>query len=104
MKKLQLDEAQGIALKALKEYPRVEAKVIELFMKGDDWTAGGKGNMYMFTLFDMSRAEEAEVQGKIRPTGWKKEPEPLLTIYVNRESGDTFIHRHVPKYPWEEAA
>ncbi|MBQ9395456.1 MAG: hypothetical protein IJU23_08060 [Proteobacteria bacterium] len=104
MKKLKLEEAQEIALNALKEYPRINTKIIERFMNDNEWSAGGQGNVYQFTLFDMRNAIEAGSPSKLQPTGWLKEPEPLLTIYVNRSNGETFIRRYVSRYPWEDAA
>lgn len=104
MKKLEMEKAQGVALKALREYPRADAEIVESFMKSSKWSAGGKGDLYLFTLFDTSKAVEAGTAGTTQPAGWIKAPEPLLTIYVDRLSAKTFIHRHVKKYPWEKAA
>ncbi len=105
MKKLNMEAAQDIALNALKQYPRANQKVLDSFMKTDEWAAGGKGVVYEFTLYDMTHSKEFKATAHHQqPTGWEKPPEILLTIYVDRTTGETFVRRHVDKYPWEIAA
>lgn len=57
---------------------------------------------FEFELMDMTdAASEQLAEGEIGLTGWKKPPRHLLTVYVDKKTGNTFIRRFVKKYPWE---
>lgn len=98
-----LKEATAIAAKAMQEYTR--NKVSFEFMDKSEWLSSEDKFTFEFELIDKTNAKPVTLpKGEIGITGWKIPPKHLLTVYVDKLTGSSFIRRYAPIYPWEEAA
>lgn len=98
------DEASKIAAEAMRKY--TNGGVSKEFMAKSQWYTEEDKFTFIFSLADLSRAKEATLPKgvKVGLTGWIKPPKPILTIYIDKQTGETFIRRQVKQYPWEQAA
>lgn len=98
-----LNEAVSIAAKAMQEY--TNNSVSHEFMEHSSWLTQEDKFTYKFELMDETNAKAARLsKGQVGHTGWIKPPTHLLTIYIDKQTGETFIRRQVKQYPWEQAA
>lgn len=92
--------ASEIIARAMQEY--TQNNVSEELMHRTRWLTSEDKFTFEFELMDMTDAESEKLaEGETGLTGWKKSPKHLLTVYVDKKTGNTFIRRFVKTYPWE---
>lgn len=95
-----IKEAAIIIAKVMQEY--THNKVNKDFMDKSTWLTSEDRYTFEFELMDMTEAEAFHSpEGQICPTGWKTPSKHLLTVYLDKNNGSTFVRRCVDKYPWE---
>lgn len=105
MKKLQNEIIVKKAVSAFKEF--VGEMDVDKMIKNFHWGRTIDKFTYEFWLYDHSMYPEwGAVTGKIeiddRPE--KLKSKHILTIYVDRYNGNTFVRRMVKELPWEKTA
>lgn len=98
-----INEAANIAAKAMQKY--TNNRINHEFMAHSSWLTLEDRFTYKFELIDESKAKAVKLpQNQVGPTGWTKPPKPILTVYIDKQTGETFIRRQTKEYPWEKAA